>query len=66
MSDETFGRKVTSPAEREARKAFRQVSPSHLEFGSRLRAVFLFHHLLITKSQGVWSPQLPLRRLHVS
>jgi hypothetical protein len=25
MSDETFERKVTSPAEREARKAFKQV-----------------------------------------
>jgi hypothetical protein len=25
MSDETFERKVTTPAEREARKAFRQV-----------------------------------------
>jgi len=55
-----------SPRDYRLGKAFRQVSPSHLEFRSRLRAVFLFHHLLITKKLRVWNPQLPLRRLHVS
>jgi hypothetical protein len=51
MSDETFERKVTTPAEREARKAFRQV-----EAEKAIRDMKLFRLPANTLDPTVYGP----------